>query len=73
LKREIQLAPLGVRGGNLLVADGRLLIATPSELIVLATDGGTKKEPPAEVTKIRNPNLEIRNNFKIQTANDQRF
>ena len=45
LKKEIELAPLGVRGGNLLVADGRLLIATPSELIVLGTNGGTKKEP----------------------------
>ena len=45
LKREIELAPLGVRGGNLLVADGRLLIATPSELVVLGTNAGTKKEP----------------------------
>ena len=50
LKKEIELAPLGVRGGNLLVADGRLLIATPSELIVLGTNGGTKKEPRAEIT-----------------------
>ena len=43
LKKEIELAPLGVRGGNLLPADGRLLIATPSELIVLGTKGEVKK------------------------------
>ena len=51
LKKEIEFAPLGVRGGNLLVADGRLLIATPSELIVLGINGGRKKEPRAELTK----------------------
>ncbi len=51
LKKEIELAPLGVRGGNLLVADGRLLIATPSELIVLGTTGEKKQEPRAELTK----------------------
>jgi outer membrane protein assembly factor BamB len=51
LKKEIELAPLGVRGGNLLVADGRLLIATPGELIVLGTEGGIKKEPRTEITK----------------------
>ena len=50
LQKEIELAPLGVRGGNLLVADGRLMIATPGELIVLGTDGGKKKKPPAELT-----------------------
>ena len=61
LKKEIELAPLGVRGGNLLVTDGRLLIATPSELIVLGTNGGKTKEPRRELTiKIRNPNVEIR-------------
>jgi outer membrane protein assembly factor BamB len=53
LKKEIELAPLGVRGGNLLVADGRLLIATPSELIVLGTNGGRKKDPRAELTSAR--------------------
>jgi len=51
LKKEIELAPLGVRGGNLLVADGRLLIATPNELIVLGTNGGWKQGPKAEITK----------------------
>ncbi len=74
LKREIQLAPLGLRGGNLLVADGHLLIATPSELVVLAINAGPKKEPAAEITQeIRNSNIEIRNKSKIQNANDQRF
>ena len=52
LKKEIELAPLGVRGGNLLVADGRLLIATPGELIVLGSNGGEKKEPQAELTTV---------------------
>ena len=56
MKKEIELAPLGVRGGNLLVADGRLLIATPSELIVLGTSAGRKKEPQAELTVDRNHN-----------------
>ncbi|MGA2256968.1 MAG: PQQ-binding-like beta-propeller repeat protein, partial [Thermoguttaceae bacterium] len=50
LKKEIELAPLGVRGGNLLVADGHLLIATPNELIVLGTNGGKKKDTRAELT-----------------------
>jgi hypothetical protein len=50
LQKEIELAPLGVRGGNLLVADGRLLIATPSELIVLGTHGGRSKEPRTQLT-----------------------
>jgi outer membrane protein assembly factor BamB len=51
LRREIELAPLGVRGGNLLVADGRLLIATASELVELGTQGGLKKETRTELTR----------------------
>jgi len=39
LKRAIDLVPLGVTGGNLLVADGRLLIATATELIALGRHG----------------------------------
>ncbi len=54
LKREIELAPMGVRGGNLLVADGRLLIATPSELIVMGISGGKKQETQTELTFNRN-------------------
>ena len=34
-KRSIDLAALGVVGGNLVVADGRLLIAGPTELVAL--------------------------------------
>jgi outer membrane protein assembly factor BamB len=69
LKREIELGPLGVRGGNLLVAGGRLLIATPNELIALGTHSGSKKAPNAEITdKIRNPNDEIRNKSKFQIS-----
>jgi outer membrane protein assembly factor BamB len=73
LKKEIELAPLGVRGGNLLVADGRLLIATSSELIVLGTTGGKKQEPRELTREIRNTNIEILNRFKIGNANDPRF
>jgi outer membrane protein assembly factor BamB len=78
LKREIELAPLGARGGNLLVADGRLLIATPNELIALGTRAGRKKEPRAELTRndSEDGNLksQIRNlkqilNFKFQISN----
>jgi outer membrane protein assembly factor BamB/tetratricopeptide (TPR) repeat protein len=35
LKKAIDLAPRGVGGGNLLVADGRLLIATDDELVAI--------------------------------------
>ena len=67
LKKEIELAPLGVHGGNLLVADGRLLIATPGELIELGTNGG-RKEPRAELTKNDEGNrkFEYRNPKQIQ-------
>lgn len=39
-QKIVDLAALGVSGGNLLVADGRLLIATEKELIALGTSGG---------------------------------
>jgi len=51
LKKVIELAPLGVRGGNLLVADGHLLIATPGELVVLGTNAAKQPEPRTELTK----------------------
>ena len=60
LKKEIELAPLGVRGGNLLVANGRLLIATPTELVLLGIKAG-KKDTTVEITNdFRNTNSEIR-------------
>ena len=40
LRKTVDLAALGVSGGNLLVAHGRLLIATENELIALGTGGG---------------------------------
>ena len=40
-KKRIDLAVRGVRGGNLLVAGGRLMVATSSELIVLGTMSGS--------------------------------
>ena len=39
-RRIVDLALLGVSGGNLLVAQGKLLIATPRELIALGTTSG---------------------------------
>ena len=41
-RKVIDLAARGAAGGNLLVADGRLLIATENELIAMATHGGTE-------------------------------
>ena len=67
LKKEIDLAPLGIRGGNLLVADGRLLIATPSELILLGTAGGKKKTPRAELTN------DNRNTKSVRSDRSDRF
>ncbi len=55
LRREIDLAPLGLRGGNLLVSDGHLLIATSGELVLLRTNPGTKKEPSEITQQIRIP------------------
>ena len=49
-KKVIDLAPLGLCGGNLLVVDGRLLVATSTELIALGQGGGLK-QPPLELTK----------------------
>ena len=53
--QEIDLAPLGLRGGNLLVSDGHLLIATSGELVLLRTNPGTKKEPSEITQQIRIP------------------
>ncbi len=50
MKKAIDLAALGAQGGNLLVADGRLLIATATEIIALRRGGGPKKEVRAELT-----------------------
>lgn len=43
LQRAIDLRSLGVSGGNLVVADGRLLIATPRELLAF----GNARETPS--------------------------
>jgi outer membrane protein assembly factor BamB len=43
-KKVIDLAARGASGGNLLLADGHLLIATGTELIALSPDGGLPKE-----------------------------
>jgi outer membrane protein assembly factor BamB len=48
LKREIELGPLGVHGGNLTVAGGHLLITADGELVMLST-GGTKEKPQPEI------------------------
>jgi len=46
LRKIIELEPKGVAGGNLLVADGLLLVATPRELIALGT-AATREDRPA--------------------------
>jgi len=45
-KKVIDLVPRGVSGGNLLAADGHLLIATAGELIALGPQGGVPKKDP---------------------------
>ncbi len=49
-RRVVDLAALGAAGGNLLVAHGKLLIATQRELIALGMAGGTigNKQRPAD-------------------------
>lgn len=49
-KKVIELAPLGITGGNLLVADGRLLISTGTELIALGHGKADGTSKPAELT-----------------------
>ena len=49
LKEEIQLIPRGVTGGNLLVADEHLLIATDDELIALGRHGRSRSDAPGKV------------------------
>jgi outer membrane protein assembly factor BamB len=54
LQKAIELKARGVRGGNLVVAGGRLLIATPEELVALGEPAvPTKPEPPAIVEPMR--------------------
>ena len=50
-KKVIDLAPLGASGGNLLVADDRLLIANDSELVALGRPAKMPKAPAAELTR----------------------
>ena len=45
-RKVIDLSVRGAGGGNLLVADGRLLIATANELIALDLHGGNANENP---------------------------
>jgi outer membrane protein assembly factor BamB len=54
LKKAFDLDARGASGGNLLVADGRLVIATATELIALGQYGGAVSEEPGE-TKIGQP------------------
>jgi len=61
LRRIIELRPKGVAGGNLLVADGQLLIATNDELIALgpaatnATERGSVEQARRLTPKSPNP------------------
>ena len=53
LKKEIELGPLGVHGGNLTVVDGHLLIAGGGELVMLGTGGAKEKPRPELVPTLR--------------------
>jgi outer membrane protein assembly factor BamB len=46
LRQPVELGTLGVQGGNLVICDGVLLIATPNELVAFNASG--RVEPPAE-------------------------
>lgn len=48
-KKVIRLARRGAGGGNLLVADGRLLIATATELVAMSPHGGGPQEKTDKV------------------------
>ncbi len=52
LKKEFELGPRGVRGGNLLEVNGRLLIVGSGGLVMLGTHGRIKKPEP-ELTRAR--------------------
>ena len=51
-RKVVDLAARGAAGGNLLVADGRLLIATENELIAIGTHGGTEQRT-GSIDKLR--------------------
>ncbi len=53
LKKEIELGPLGVRGGNLTVVGGHLLITAGGELVMLGTRGTKEKPRPELVPTLR--------------------
>ena len=52
LRREVPLLPRGIRGGNLLVADGRLLVAGANELIGLDQQGGAGEHQPPVLAEV---------------------
>ncbi|MGD0900016.1 MAG: PQQ-binding-like beta-propeller repeat protein [Thermoguttaceae bacterium] len=49
--RAIDLAPLGLTGGNLVVAGDRLLVATATELVALGPQAAQRKPPPPAMTR----------------------
>jgi hypothetical protein len=51
LNKEIELGPLGVRGGNLTVAGGHLLISAGGKLVMLSTSGAKGNAEPEIVTR----------------------
>ena len=52
LKREVPLLPRGIGGGNLLVADGRLLVSRADELIGLDQQGGAGEGTQPVLAKV---------------------
>ena len=56
-RKVVDLAARGASGGNLLVADGRLLIATESELIAIGPHGG---KPHDKELKLQIANCKLR-------------
>ena len=52
LKKSISLAPWGITGGNVLIADNRLLIATSKELIALTDQSAASPEETQPVAAV---------------------
>lgn len=54
-RRTIALAPFGLKGGNLLVAQGTLLMATAEELVAFSNTAGLRPQSPAPMATVPRP------------------
>jgi len=57
-RKTIDLSLLGITGGNLITADGRLLIATDSELVAIGPSANKTNDEKSPLTVSERPNTE---------------